>query len=276
MGLRIHLLLTTLFTQQFAQLHAENILFLLPISSKSHKNVYDPLINALAEKGHNLTIVSSVNSSYKLPSVHEIVPVTSAEVFAEFLNPFEARKLSTLGRITQGADHWITICHKVYQNEDVQGLLKNGKFDLVIVNGIGNNCFYGMIPSFNAPSMALLTLPASNFNTERLGTHLPPSHVPMSFLDLTERMNFKQRTLNTVIQWLLIIADKLYYTPLFGAVKTKYHGEDWPELGTISRNFSMLLVNSHLSMNPLLPLLPDIVEVGGMHCRPAKPLKQVS
>jgi len=255
--------------------HSENILFLLPISSKSHKNVYDPLISALALNGHNITVVSSVKPSKNIPLVHEITPTTSEEVFAKYVNPFEARKLSTLKRLFYGADHWIDICHQVYKNEEIQHLLQHGQFDLTIVNGIGNNCFYGMLYQFKCPTMALLTLPAANFITERLGTHLPPSHVPLSFLDLTEKMTFTQRLTNSLVQWMIKLAEKLYYSRIYREFKNQYHGESSPEIAQIASNISMLLVNSHISMNPSMPLLPDIVEIGGMHCKPAKPVKPV-
>lgn len=53
---------------------ASKILFLSPVATKSHKNVFDPLIDALATRGHELTVISPMKTS-KVPSVKEIVPV---------------------------------------------------------------------------------------------------------------------------------------------------------------------------------------------------------
>ena len=50
---------------------------------------------------------------------------------------------------------------------------------------------------------------------------------------------------------------------------------DLPPLLEIERNQSLTLMNSHFSMFTPVPLLPSQVEVGAMHCRPAKALPQV-
>ncbi|MPC72427.1 UDP-glucuronosyltransferase 2B14 [Portunus trituberculatus] len=42
----------------------------------------------------------------------------------------------------------------------------------------------------------------------------------------------------------------------------------------IERNQSLTLMNTHFSISTPMPLLPSQVEVGAMHCRPAKPLPQ--
>ena len=42
------------------------------------------------------------------------------------------------------------------------------------------------------------------------------------------------------------------------------------------KQLSMLFVNTHLSINYPLPTSPAVVQVGGMHCRPARPLPQVN
>jgi len=201
----------------------ERILFLLPISSKSHKNVFDPLINALAAKGREITTVSSVRSSGVPSYVHEIVPVPVEEVFKEYLSPFEARKLPRLKRLFAGSDHFVEICHKVYENVEVQNLLKTGRFDLVVVNGILNHCSFWNDSDFRSPCNSPTHSSASNFNTERLGTHLSPSFVPLSFLHFTDVMTFQQRVANTVVQWIIKFAEVFYYRPIYREIKDKYH-----------------------------------------------------
>ncbi|KAG0719706.1 UDP-glucuronosyltransferase 2B14 [Chionoecetes opilio] len=50
------------------------------------------------------------------------------------------------------------------------------------------------------------------------------------------------------------------------------HFPDLPPLLEIERNQSLSLINTHFSIDTPVPLLPSQVEVGAMHCRPAKPL----
>ena len=51
---------------------------------------------------------------------------------------------------------------------------------------------------------------------------------------------------------------------------------DLPSLPAIEANQSLVFLNSHFSYGEVVPLLPNQVEVGCMHCRPAQPLPAVS
>jgi len=50
---------------------------------------------------------------------------------------------------------------------------------------------------------------------------------------------------------------------------------DAPTAMTIEKKANLMLINSHPSMNPSMLLLPDMIEVGGMHCRQARSLPSV-
>lgn len=68
------------------------ILVLLPLGSKSHKLAIMPVLEALAERGHNLTIVSGFKSPKKMTYIHEI-QITSIDVILEkIVNWYETPK----------------------------------------------------------------------------------------------------------------------------------------------------------------------------------------
>lgn len=50
-------------------------------------------------------------------------------------------------------------------------------------------------------------------------------------------------------------------------------GDPSVSLAELEKNVSMVLVNSHYSLGHPRPLMPNVVEVGAMHCRPARPLQ---
>lgn len=64
--------------------------------------------------------------------------------------------------------------------------------------------------------------------------------------------------------------------PLSPPLKVRRHFPDLPPLLDLERNQSLALVNSHFSVDMTLPLLPSQVQIGAIHCQPAKPLPQVS
>ncbi|CAG7720590.1 unnamed protein product, partial [Allacma fusca] len=46
-----------------------------------------------------------------------------------------------------------------------------------------------------------------------------------------------------------------------------------PSIQEIERNASIVLMNSQISFNPPRPYLPDMIEVGGLHLVPPKPVE---
>jgi len=49
-------------------------------------------------------------------------------------------------------------------------------------------------------------------------------------------------------------------------------GPDIPSVDVILGNMSLVFSNAHFSFNFPRPTLPDVVEIGAIHCRPGKPL----
>ncbi|CAL8094095.1 unnamed protein product [Orchesella dallaii] len=252
----------------------KSILFLLPLSSKSHKHVFEPLIRGLADKGHEIIVIAATKSSNMPPNVREIVVVKDEEIFDDWTDPLENRKKGKFGSLFMDLNFAIRVCDKVYTSPEIQDLMKThkNKFDLAFVDLILNQCFYGMLTYFEAPFISLATLPPWNVISQQLGTHLPPSFVPLPFFTLPEKMNFLQRVRNNLFDWIVPYILRHFYTSKLEAVYQKHLGSHYPTAEEIEANASMMLTNSHFSLNPKMPLLPDIVEVGGMHLRESKPL----
>ena len=53
--------------------HADRILMLAPVCSKSHKISFMPIIEALAEKGHQVTVVTPFPPDNTIKNVREVV-----------------------------------------------------------------------------------------------------------------------------------------------------------------------------------------------------------
>ncbi|ODM59400.1 UDP-glucuronosyltransferase 2B9, partial [Orchesella cincta] len=218
------------------------ILFLLPIASKSHKNVFDPLIDALLERGHELTVVSPVKSSKNSTNLREIHPVTLA-VLLNFDNTFIEE-----------------VCHKFYQNEEIIKILKaKEKFDLAFVNAVPNQCVLGLHSPHLPRFFAIDQLPHCG-----VGGFFPRSFIPSPFSPFVDKMTFLERVMNFIIE---MLSGHLYYQKQSAEIYRKYLGSDIPTVEEIDRNVSMIFMNTNFLLTFPRPLLPDIVEVGGMHLK---------
>ncbi|CAG7833890.1 unnamed protein product [Allacma fusca] len=253
---------------------SERILFVLPIATKSHKNVFEPLYKALAAKGHEVTVVSPVKPSKTSKNIREIVPVPLKDIFGAF-DPFEERKKTLIGQLATFAA-WDLItgpCIRTYENQEFMGLL-NEKWDLVFLNGFVNDCFAGFVYKIGVPFIMVTSMATPSYIAELVGNRLPMSFVPIqSVSGLSDDMNFGQRLLNFCMGMLFLSLQS--FSPVTRRqedIYRKYLGEDLPGYREIEGNVSMIFSNSYFPLTYPRPLLPDIVEIGGMHCRPAEPL----
>lgn len=70
---------------------ADRILFLLPIASTSHHHVFEPLIRALGERGHDIVSLSPVKS--KMPgNVKQVQILTVDQIFGDIPSSFASRQ----------------------------------------------------------------------------------------------------------------------------------------------------------------------------------------
>lgn len=49
-----------------------------------------------------------------------------------------------------------------------------------------------------------------------------------------------------------------------------------PDLDILAQNTSLQLINTHFSVNNVRPLIPNVIEVAGLHIQEPKPVNQVN
>ena len=265
-----------LFLTVFRFSSSERILFLFPFASKSHRNVFDPLINALADRGHEMTVVTPFASKNLHINVEEVIPLPADNFpLVQFQDPFAMRKAGKFSSMIMNMDKIFADCNTVYENPDFQKTI-NQKYDLVIMNAFVNTCFDGVLHKIGAPHILISTMAAPSFITRFTGNHLPSSFVPNPFFSESDRMNFRQRLFNWFVDIFFPVLFENYYMPKLEVLYRNHLGQETPGIHEIHReNLSLILMNSHFSMNYPRPNFPDNIEVGGMHCRPAEPLPAV-
>jgi glucuronosyltransferase len=152
----------------------------------------------------------------------------------------------------------------------VQQVLQE-KWDLVFFTPLFNDCLYGLVHKLNTTTIIYTQTAVFTWLADNLGSPNPPSHVSSILIGYDERMNFGERFLNfvrTLYEWGVM---NLYYFPAMEKVyRTALGDPNIPSVREIERNASIVLMNSQISFSPPRPLLPDIIEVGGMHLIPAK------
>lgn len=252
------------------------ILALIPYNARSHYIVMEPLLLALQDKGHHLTVVSSFPQ--KPPLAHwrdidlsSILPPVISNYTLEQIRQDMPSPVHAAFFIFKINAH---VCDKILRDDKIQGLLEE-RFDLVIGEIFGSDCFNVIVHKLNAPLVSWVTSTMLPWAGGRMGLPDNPAYIPNYFVSFSDRMNFLQRLVNTAT---LVFAKTAYFfkseIPAQELAETIF-AEKLPSLEEINKRTALVLVNSHFSLTYARPLPPNVVEVGGIHVRPIRRLPQV-
>ena len=261
---------------------ALNVLFFFPISTYSHRIPVWPLVEGLANKGHNVTFVSPYPPKEPNPKITEFAPQEMVKFVVDNEEgpvAFNMRKNKEIDASWWVLPHWgTTLCEMFLSSTDTKEWLKSSKFDLIVIDGLFNDCGLGLAHHFKARHMAYVTSTLFMWNYDAYGIPHEASWIPDMQYHYSEEMTFTERFWTTVngIMWAL---DREYsYFPKLGEILRKgLNSSDLPPLRDIERNVSLVLMNSHFSEEFPRALPPLVVPVGGMHIKESqKPLPKVS
>jgi glucuronosyltransferase len=167
-------------------------------------------------------------------------------------------------------------CSLTYDLPQVKEIM-NQKFDLILLQPFFNDCALGLIWKLQAPLVLFFPSVVPSFLVSKIGGHFPPSFNPNFALGypFQKVMTFYQRFLNFGVTILMDLIIDFYYEPKMTAIYREKLGNDVPTVSEILANTSLILSNSHFSLNGHKPYLPDVIDVGGIHNHPSQPLPKV-
>jgi glucuronosyltransferase len=190
--------------------------------------------------------------------------------------------LKTLGNVQFVLLMWClgeAVCHSTLQQDNIQKLIHSTDqhFDVVIVEAFVNECFLGFAHKFKAPVIQVCTYGGGNFMADWVGNPHPYSYVSDEFIHYTDKMNFWERTHNSIISLLKHVGRQLIHLPKQNAAMQKHfnYTDSLPPVWELEYKTSLVLINTHHTLSYPKPLMPNYVEVGGMHVKPPKKLPQV-
>lgn len=154
--------------------------------------------------------------------------------------------------------------------------IKNETFDLLILGHYGLDFQMGLAAHFHCPLIIVTTLKATTVTKRLMGNPLGVSYVPSVFATHTGTgpMNFWQRISN----FLIISAESLVTTAVNYFINEPYYERNFPKeqyltLDEVKKNISLILINHHFSQSTVEPFFPTMIEVSGMHIKPAESIK---
>jgi len=254
---------------------SERILVLAFMASKSHKITYMKLLEELASRGHELIVVSSQKPLKEVPNIKEIYTFDYEEEIMG--GHFDQMKMKEEGRQLNPfaiMPHTIAACEKTYQMPEIQALMKES-FDLIFMQAF-NDCAYGVVHKIGAPFVIFVQISIPSYLASQVGNYLPHSFVPNGFTGYPDEMTFYQRFVNFGVDMLMEVLMNLYSSSkMTDTYRRMLNDSTIPSATEFTGNASLILSNGHFSISKGKPLLPDVIDVGGIHSAPPKPLPKV-
>ncbi|XP_022123896.2 UDP-glycosyltransferase UGT5 [Pieris rapae] len=269
-------------TLQFTyNVHTARILGLFPHPGKSHQMVFDPLMRKLAERGHEVTVATFFPLENPPKNYTEINLQSLAELRLESFGaeiyeyPSYLMRIPLLGSVLDQYNQHdalgtlaVTICEKLTRFLPLNKVLKQ-EFDAVIVERFDSACVHGLLNVYNiqAPVIGISSCALMPGDAAIMGAEMNPSFIPVVTSSFTHKMSFFERLENFLA--LMLFTEKYRTTRAKErAVIEGHFGKKINDLDAEVSKMSLLFVNSFFVGNGVYPLVPGIIEIGGIHIDP--------
>ncbi|KAK2706103.1 UDP-glucosyltransferase 2-like isoform X3 [Artemia franciscana] len=252
---------------------ASNILIFEPFGSKSHKNVFKVLSYALLEGGHNVTFYTySTDEVFLQRGGRELIveDLNFEELLNNFPSFFDLRlnggwakfnQIANLGTLTD------LVATKVYDSQKLKELMKED-FDLIVHSLLFSDAFLPIIKHWDCPFVYLSPSGMPPGMAHYFGGSEEYATYPGTFTSFTPKMTFLQRVVNFIGGEVMgKMMDHLFFTS--GERHAERIGLEYDTFEKMRKNASLVFLNTDVSTHNIRNFPNTVIQVGGMHCRPA-------
>jgi len=284
--LRLCTVWTTLLLLRFDGANGANILFLFGGGNMSHKMAVWPLATGLADRGHNVTFVSSTE---KQPVAHSKVIDVIPDAWKKFTSQayggdrFKDRIDgvnwdSSVGPYEEFTLIFCKLTMNAIESEPrFNSLIHNGQYDLVIISALFNECGFLLAHHFGAKTIVYDTTMVFSWFHGIYGIPIEQSWVPHYDAYETHPMGFVDRFKTAVKYFNGYDRTPEFRNTLVSLYKSGFNKTKVPEFSVLERDTSIVFINSHHSTDFARSFPPMFINIGGMPCwEPVGKLPKVS
>ncbi|KAL1516687.1 hypothetical protein ABEB36_000567 [Hypothenemus hampei] len=254
-----------------AKAETVRILAIASVPTFSHNVFFRPLWKALADRGYQLTVLTTDSMENSYPNIREIdlhyVYKRKNDLFNISWSPRDWPKL-----IETYQNMFTDVALMELNHPEVQVLLRNESehFDLVIAE-MHIPLMFGFSHRFKCPLIGISSTEIITTQHRLLGHPTHPILYPESLIPTNQGRSFRERLLSI-------------YTTILGSIKfpnrekvnndflKHYFGPETPTYGDFMEKMSWVLLNTHRMFNSRPLSLKCVPIGGGMHIEKPKPL----
>ncbi|CAD7082968.1 unnamed protein product [Hermetia illucens] len=256
-----------------------NILYLAGLASPSNGLWHFKLIEALASRGHNLTVLSVNKSKKPIRNTHviDMQEVYSMVYENEEYGLDDLMKTDSFSEIHSTFECVYRFCEAIGKTDGFRTLLNypdNFEFDLVMDDFTVASCLVGFLHKFNYPP--LINVSPFKYivpHAEMVGGHFYSSYIPRPTKPLNVNMTLMQRVENFVAVVYEVLYRKYIFQPRFDKlVSSLYNTKSLPSAFDLSQKGVLTFLNVHPAVDFPVPLPRSVIEVGGLQISDPKPI----
>ncbi|GAB6020721.1 hypothetical protein CHUAL_003385 [Chamberlinius hualienensis] len=259
-----------------------NILVVLPYAGKSHYQVFVPLVEELANRGHHITFITMTRPTKAIKNIDYIFTEHAANKFTTQWTVFASTTLKnsfSMKPMNDFMDVMKNACIALFEDPEFQNFNaditnRRSKYDIVIAMAMLSECYLPWIRNLGEMPLILIS-PSVPFHTLswELNVPYPLTSVAYAATPFTSPMSFKQRLINSLAAFFYLGLYRTMVVTTADKISNKHLERSISSLEVL-RNASLVLINSHISTDESRPTMPYFIDVGGMHCRPAQKLSK--
>ncbi|XP_050298924.1 UDP-glycosyltransferase UGT5-like [Anthonomus grandis grandis] len=255
--------------------HSYKILGLFPMAGASHRILTSKLMEGLAEAGHEITMVSAYPAK-NVPQhwkYRQIMLNGNFKKFEEFMKNVNLYDMSNPRAVITHMNKMVSgIMNNTIHHPKMIELTKSEQFDAIIVEQFHQDGLKAYASVFNCHQILFSSMGPNSLVNPIVGNPQPVSYVPHIFSgDFSKDLSAWSRFKNLGFYVMDYLMTTFFRLP-FQAEFAKKICPDCPPITELRMNASLVLLNSHTSIYPALPLVPNMVEIGGYFIDPPKPL----
>lgn len=268
--------------------HAAKILAVFPHHGYSHHLVYLPLLRELANRGHDVTVIANY------PSAHPNITDVSLDGYIPLSNNKQnmsafADRIDGMGDVRASAFAVRMFYDRSRMNEAmfavdaVKRLLSDHhdgptteKYDLIVAEHFNHELFLAFVRKFGVPFVLTSSCGLLPWSANAMGQ---PYSLAISPLTLSGHRPATDNLYGRAVKMVAHVVQLLGFTVFCRAKDERFIRNNLTmdvSLDRLILNASLMLVNTHFTMFGARPIVPAVVEIGGIHLETAKPLPAVS
>ncbi|KAG4070453.1 hypothetical protein HA402_005685 [Bradysia odoriphaga] len=252
------------------------ILAVFPSDVKSHFTLGKVVLTELADRGHEITFFSQFTMREKHDNISEIRIAGVKEALIkkglEEENQLTARhERSKIDSLTNLINRGTALVEYTLDYPVLLDIIQNkDDYDLLIIDMYLTDALLGLSYYLDIPSVVLCSSGTNKWANEMVGNPHNPAYNPNIFLGFTDKMSIKQRLVNSLVSAFEKITYNYMYLPAQDMVyqrvfKSFLPDRSLPPLIDLIHNVSLVLVNTHPIFQYPRPIVPNMVQVGGLH-----------